>query len=321
MTPLRLKNNDLFSYRSAWQGNQPWQKNSTAIITAVIILFLLVPVPARWPDLPPNTAAVAAVMLMVTTAVIIMVSLYTKNKALKQQLHSALQAHEHSSYALADTRLQVSRLVKQQQYIKKQEQQKLAAELHDDLGGSLASLKIQLETIIMHCNEVHLKSRLQAAAGQAAELYNITRIKSHSLYNMAGEICIYDKINEIMLQMLPADRYKKDIIIDADILKTVTESIKNNILLITREAVLNIVKHAKADRVVLSIHKTQQGISIHIRDNGSGFSSAAKAKAAGIGFASIKGRVAAMKGDCCVLSDTTGTSIKICIPCSPGTAG
>lgn len=87
---------------------------------------------------------------------------------------------------------------------------------------------------------------------------------------------------------------------------------KLNIYRITQEICNNIIKHAKADAVVMSYELKDQLI-IHIADNGVGVDEANLQQAKGIGLRNIETRVRALKGQL-QIQNNNGTTVQITIP-------
>src|SRR5208337_3934043 len=53
--------------------------------------------------------------------------------------------------------------------------------------------------------------------------------------------------------------------------REVPSNVRHNVFLVVKEALQNIVKHARATEVWLRIRATSQGLSMVIEDNGTGF--------------------------------------------------
>ena len=80
-------------------------------------------------------------------------------------------------------------------------------------------------------------------------------------------------------------------------------------LLVTKEALHNIVKHAHASEVLVAI-SCAEGLTISIIDNGIGIENQKK----GLGLESINSRVKYLEGTIEIDSTTSGTLISISIP-------
>lgn len=88
-----------------------------------------------------------------------------------------------------------------------------------------------------------------------------------------------------------------------------------NLYRFVQEALTNVIKHARATEVLISIRK-QENILLLIKDNGDGFDFKKKRKKNSLGLKTMKERIKIMKGE--LHFDTTGhqgTIIKATIPC------
>jgi signal transduction histidine kinase len=93
----------------------------------------------------------------------------------------------------------------------------------------------------------------------------------------------------------------------------VPATIKAALVMISREALHNVVKHARADRVDLVLEVDAHGLVLLITDNGGGFDTA-RSKPGHFGLQSMRERAAAVGGRLEVLSAKgLGTQIRVCI--------
>jgi signal transduction histidine kinase len=78
------------------------------------------------------------------------------------------------------------------------------------------------------------------------------------------------------------------------------------------EALANAVKHSGAQRAVVDIQRRDTLLDVTVRDHGQG---GAEEKVGG-GLAGLRDRVAAVGGSMTVTSDSTGTEIRVTVPCA-----
>lgn len=204
-----------------------------------------------------------------------------------------------------------------QRIIQAQEQEcnRIARDIHDDLGQSLATLKMfiqsswhaelqkgekvgtQQKKIIEYLDTIIDKSRTLATRLRPStlEFLGLTT----SLKMMFGEI---NKGKELKVSF----RY------DAlDNLRFKSEAI--NVFRIMQEAMTNVLKHAKASRVQIKMQFVQGMLKISIKDNGRGFKPQIKTN--GLGLATMQERVKLLGGGIVVHSEKNqGTNILIEIP-------
>ena len=155
------------------------------------------------------------------------------------------------------------------------ERNRISMELHDSIGSSLAGIKYMIEKI-----------RIQKDRTPEGYLNAIDRLETQvidvmdEVNRIAGEL--YPRILSD-LGLLPAIRWLvknlagiySDIEMVTDIGTTepqINDELKIFIFRLLQETLNNAVKHSGANRIDVIIKKTAQGISILIKDNGSGFS-------------------------------------------------
>jgi signal transduction histidine kinase len=196
--------------------------------------------------------------------------LYAKDEilALKESFNLMVNQLE-----LQSQELQKERSIRMQSFIDGQEmeRQRLSRELHDGLGQLLIAIKLKLESLIY--------------TDRSKLLYTIEGIKS--LFDKT-----IDEIKRISYDLMPAVLYEfglsKAILNlcedienrtrlnisynfegDAEILND--KVFKTYLFRIVQEALNNIVKHAEATKIVLSIKFENNEILLKIEDNGKGF--------------------------------------------------
>lgn len=93
----------------------------------------------------------------------------------------------------------------------------------------------------------------------------------------------------------------------------VSPDVKRNLLLILKESVNNVMKHAAATRVTVTLQASPEAIVLEIRDNGKGFN-AGIAHPNGNGIKNMNKRAAAVQGTLTVDSTAEqGTCIRLSV--------
>ena len=95
---------------------------------------------------------------------------------------------------------------------------------------------------------------------------------------------------------------------------SVNDKFKLNVFRIVQEQLNNILKHAKATEVTISLSQNKKSIILSISDNGVGFDTGKKRK--GIGIANIKSRAASYNGTADFVSQPgQGCVLTVTFPC------
>lgn len=203
-------------------------------------------------------------------------------------------------------------LVGQMLEVREQEQQRIAADLHDVLGQSLTMIKLS----------VHESMTLLAEneAGEASELLQRLTLM---VGNAIGEL------RQVIMNLRPA------MLDDLGVLPTlawffrefetacrgmnvekqfnvreddIPASLRVTIFRIIQEATNNIVKHAHADRIRVGLKKTGDTLRLSIEDNGDGFDPARHRP--GLGLLSMKERTE-ISGGRYVMKSSAGQGTRI----------
>lgn len=178
------------------------------------------------------------------------------------------------------------------------ERQRIAQELHDGIGGNLASIKLHLDNIIDNNSDEKLKIIIEKLNNTCKEVREIShnlslvKISEHSftylIRKYLDEILIDDKIRinlnlypETMLDLLPNE-------------------IKNDLYRIIQELMHNVIKHSQADVIDLQITRGDKYLNLMFEDNGIGFDTNIASN--GIGLNNIRSRIKKLNGNCTIES-------------------
>jgi PAS domain S-box-containing protein len=157
-----------------------------------------------------------------------------------------------------------------------EERRRLARELHDELGQDLATLKLELRS---------LKKNLLDPAGPISEagskceemlryidgvIENVRR-----LYQDLSPTSLEDFGFTEALRWLLEDfgkRHGVDVSAELDeVSHLLSQEAQLIVFRVVQEALNNVGKHAKADRVSLQVRRSQNEITVEVEDNGGGF--------------------------------------------------
>lgn len=214
----------------------------------------------------------------------------------------------------------VENLLKEQELVsidamiagQEKERQKVAGELHDNLGSLMATIKLHFNNAIVGKKD----PALQNAENLLEEAYQKIRSMAHS------------KNSGVMSDqgLLPAIKKMAQNITETDALKVTVEdfglgermenSLELTLFRIIQELTTNIIKHAEATKATIQLTQHEDNLNIIIEDNGRGFEMAKVEKTnSGMGLTTIEKRVEHLGGAFTVDSILDkGTSILIDIP-------
>lgn len=216
-----------------------------------------------------------------------------------------------NSYRLRHAQLTAS-LYRQEADFKEQliltqeaERKRIAEDLHDELGSSLAALKLRLQKASLA--EEELKNILAVVDKASTDAQNI----SHNL--------MPPEFEETALYLLLSNFYSRlstesPVLFHFHYSGTDHRFTKNEELLLYRiimELTSNILKHSGASEATIQLIYYDDHLEIMTEDNGQGFS---ENKKGGIGMKNIRSRINYLSGEMKIDTGPKGTTIIISIP-------
>jgi two-component system, NarL family, sensor histidine kinase UhpB len=215
-----------------------------------------------------------------------------------------------------ESREQLRQLSSHVEKAKEAERSRIAREIHDDVGGTLTAVKLDLAWLrgkVPKNNELlmdkirtmqqHLDSALQSSIRIARDLrpslldYGIVPAIEWQLdafRKRLGIVCELDGTSE-------------DVELDPDLATTVFR--------LFQESLTNIAKHAGASEVKVMFTVTDDEVTLQVSDNGVGLAPGALNKRKSFGLRGMRERVAEFGGTLEVMGDPgRGTTLKVTLP-------
>lgn len=212
-----------------------------------------------------------------------------------------------------DLALREQKLVIEKQKALQEERNRIASEMHDDLGGGLTAIKFLSHKI--------LKSKNQ---DREIDIQKIITQSSRLIENMSEIIWAmnsrYDNMFNLILYLKEyARKYLENFDIDYDLSFSkpskkfiISGEIRRNIFLCYKEILHNAVKHSEAEKIKIEMNLEEGVINLIISDNGIGFNT--DVPSSGNGLLSIDRRLKELSGEYIIQSNSKGTTFKIHIP-------
>ena len=192
------------------------------------------------------------------------------------------------------------------------ERKRIASDLHDGIGGTLAGIKFNLIKLMRaHENTLNLEP----------VIHNIDNA-CHEVRTISHHLTPSKILNNSFIATLKNYIYEIAESNDLDIsfyghpeknLNQIPDDIKTELYRIIQELLHNIVKHAQADHVDVQLTQRPSSINLMVEDIGVGFDASTNYQ--GIGLSNIMSRVNLLKGDFDIDSSIgRGTIVNIDIP-------
>lgn len=201
---------------------------------------------------------------------------------------------------------------------RKIEKKRIAQDLHDGIMNRLSSTRLNLHILNENATPEIIKKCLPFIAGIQdieKEIRNISHdLNKDAIFNKVSFVAVLEAFIE---EQKPFFLGKCHLEIERNInWEWLSTFQKIHVFRMLQEAFQNIVKHAQAKNIIISILKSKNQLLLEIFDDGVGFS--LKEKKKGIGLQNIFSRAKQCLGKAEINSEVgTGTTIRITIPLSP----
>lgn len=228
-------------------------------------------------------------------------------------VNSARQRHKRR---LAE--LETEHALQERTIVELRVREQVSRDLHDDLGVGLSALKLRSEMSLIQDPQASTAPLLREQASTAEDLIISMRHIIWALQDDQGSLeDLVAYISSYARTYL--DAHGTTLTVDADgrwpALELTTHQ-RRNIFLIVKEALHNVVKHARAGHVALALHWSE-GLTIRIDDDGVGM----HPPEARIGHGLVNMRKRAMEVNATLhvgtASHDKGTRILLCVPFGP----
>ena len=233
--------------------------------------------------------------------------LSTANESLRQEMARRHRVEQERTELL--TRLA---------FAQENERHRIARDLHDQLGQQLTALRLTLETLKSHAGtQSEFRTRIETLQELARQLDEDVAFRVWELrptvvadLGLCAALTTYVRkwskyfgiAADLRASQLPAER--------------LSAQIETTIYRLAQEALHNVVKHARADRVDVVLEYTSDSLSLIIEDNGIGFEpSTAETANRGFGLIGMRERAALVGADLQIESSPgRGTTVLVRTP-------
>ncbi len=208
----------------------------------------------------------------------------------------------------------------QKELLKNQEQinlerSRIASEMHDDIGSGLTTIKYLSDRAVQTAQSEKDKQQIEKIASQSNELI---RSMSEIIWSMNQRFDHIEMLTSYLRRY--ASEYLDEYPIEFHWSQQIDEpqleisgEKRRALLLILKECLHNIVKHANANRVEINMNSKSNIITLSIRDNGIGFDPD-KLREHGNGIHNIQKRLKEFNGQLEIQSSQSGSFIHCSLP-------
>lgn len=198
------------------------------------------------------------------------------------------------------------------------ERKRIAADLHDSLGGTLAAVKVSLYTLQKKLE--NQPEAIQAASKQTNLLLEeaceeVRRISHDMAGNTLRHTGLIQALKELFDTLSGTNQFQMTMETSGIGEERFERTVEINLYRIVQELFQNIVKHSEATRVSLQFSRHKDRLTIMVEDNGIGFEYNPQDLHESMGLSNIAARVSKLKGTLAIDSEIgQGTTTVIDIP-------
>jgi len=231
----------------------------------------------------------------------------TKRKQLLAEKERALKTEKLATVLKEQELTAIDAMIEGQE----KERQRIANDLHDDLGGLMTTVKWHFDAL-KEKQSLELHNKTSKLLDQAYQkIRSIAHVKNSGVLANKG---LLKAIKEMANTISGNDKLTIQVI-DYGLEQRLENSLELTIFRVIQELLANIIKHAEATEATIHITNHDDSLNILVEDNGKGFILKNIRKSSGMGIYSIEKRIENLEGTITIESELhKGTTIIIDIP-------
>lgn len=193
------------------------------------------------------------------------------------------------------------------------ERSEISRELHDNISQHLTTTRLYLE-VVKDKTEGHVLEMIAEAHKGLMYIINVIRSLSQTLAPPElRDIGLVESIRDLCNHLKKLHPYQVEFEYDQFNEDKISDNMKLMLFRIIQEQVNNIIRHAEANRIMISLTATEAEVRLHIADDGKGFDTTLTKK--GLGLTNIFNRVNLFDGGAEILtSPGNGCFLQVTAP-------
>lgn len=254
-------------------------------------------------------AAICILLLMLVIFIIVLVGLSKKRQTEYRQEKVNLQAKYQQEILQAQLEIQNHTL------------QQIGRELHDNIGQLLSVMSINLDILEEEVSDLPNRSKIIETGKILQQIIRDVRGLTKSLDgDFVKDFGLVDSLSHELQRIRATGKYQTEILIDGEVYRL--DGQKEFVLFrIVQEILTNILKHAEAKTIKVTLHYRPAQFSLTVQDDGKGFDPGAvlarKMETSGAGLRNIQRRTEMVGGTCKIEAKIgKGSKIHLDLPVS-----
>jgi signal transduction histidine kinase len=200
--------------------------------------------------------------------------------------------------------------------VREEERTRVAREIHDELGQALTALKLDLSWVSSKTRgTAEIRKKMQSMMAHVDDTIEcVRRIASELRPSILDDLGLIPAIEWQVSQFRKRTGIRTELVTNADGLRVTAEA-SAAVFRVVQEALTNIIRHAEANRVHISLNLIRRALKISIADNGRGMPRSQETYLKSLGIVGMKERIARLGGQFNIFSEPgKGTRLDIVIP-------
>jgi len=195
-------------------------------------------------------------------------------------------------------------------HAQEKERSKIAADLHDNLGSKVATLKLYLDSFNDKDGFDSFYDKLKSIVDNTYQ--EIRKIGSNKNFGALINKGLIPSTMAVARQISDTNQISIKVI-NVDVNKRIENTIEIQIFRVIQELLTNIIRHSEATEAIIQFSEHENMLNIIVEDNGIGFEKNASRE--GVGLSNIEKRIEKINGE--MVIDSTldhGTTVILNIP-------
>lgn len=195
------------------------------------------------------------------------------------------------------------------------ERSRIAREIHDGVGNSLASLGVQLEVARKMIGKDLEKSTEALSLAENIARRCLRDVRNALMVMRVEEFDLNDAVTSLAAEIESGGKFKLATKLDVPSLQP---ALAYQIFRVIQESCTNALKHSTGDTIGLDVHSTNGTLFVEVNDNGQGLNNGTPSEIKGFGLLGIRERVEALHGNVEITSPPgMGITVKLQVPIDP----
>jgi signal transduction histidine kinase len=215
-----------------------------------------------------------------------------------------------------DTTEEIRKLSTRLRHAQEEERRAISRELHDDVGQTLTALRMELGTLerLRVADTPEFETRLAELKAMAEQSLHVTKDIAAGLRpSVLDDLGLAAAVQKQAREFSKRTGVVVDVAVDGP-LEGLRDPHTTYVYRIVQEALTNCAKHARAQRIEVSLTDHGDSVELIVADDGVGFNRE-RTSTAGLGLIGMQERVRELGGTVVVQSAPgQGTSIRVSIP-------